>query len=1402
MTGLNRYDGKNIKTFTQSSSDGKTFYNQRIANIEEDNYGNLWLHGFGGVIQLFNKSSHSIKNFPIDFGEYPKSPNYSLFLHDDGFAVLAFEDIGVFVIDIKTEECKLVGKYPFDNQLLELGTQVRSIYATNTDNIWLDMGSGPVYLKIDPDSKKGEFELLSEVTSSNSSSTTLYRKDFTLYFAVEGKGLIKYNIESKAKELIASIDGIDLTKITSISGNDDKIWISTRDKGFLSFSDKTNKLISHTNQYNNKPLVYIYRLFIASDKSVWFRAINFQGIFRFNPVTDHMDFFPFDLKKSEALRSDHVLTFFEEDSKGNIWMGTRQNGVIYFDRQKDRVRQILNNPNNAESLISNRLLSLCIDRGDNIWIGTQFGISRTNIKEKQFNVLIPDKTPDFEFDNKIHNIFEDSYGNIWCSTYSDEIYVYDQNLNIKHIFSEKNGQTNFVGSGYFRIYEDSKGRLWLGSKGEGLFMLDLKKYHNNLSSAKFRQFLPDASKPYAIHGNEIYDIFEDDKQRIWVALHGGGLELILEKENKVQFMPYNQFLEPFCPITIDFGRCLMQDKNGKIWHGGVNGLVSFLPHEKDNMPSAVDFYYFDKNKEQTISYNDVNSVYEDKQGKIWIGTYGGGLNAFNPETEKFDHYTMSDGLSNNIVYATINDRDGNLWISTKNGLSEYITTEDRFVNFTVSEGLPTNEFCETKPFISNGELFFGTIRGIAHFNPADLKLTKALPEIIFTDFLVSNKVLEVNNKGPLTKDINLAKEIKLNYDQNNFSISYATNDFQPSGSQRFVYMLEKFDKEWLKASNNQNITYTNIPAGNYTLKVKLTSGINNKVFKVKELKINVTPPIWRTYWAYLGYFIVSLGLLVFSLNLFRRFNSLRNSLKLEKEITDFKLKFFTNISHELRTPLTLIINPLKEIFGGKELNEKNSGLLQVAYHNANSLLKLVNEILDFRKLQTQKASLHISENEIVSFFKTVTDNFSFVASQKEIHYEQFINVSEKNLWFDPENIEKVIINLLTNAFKFTAAEGKVIVSLFVESEKFSITVEDTGKGFDIENRNKIFNRFYKAESVNRSFFSQGAGIGLSLVEEFVRIHKGSLDVSSEPDKGSKFFISIPGDKNSYSEAELTNSSWEAGSESSSYVKQFHPGLYIQDNNDVQKSGDTILLVEDNDELRYMLVQKLSNYFNIKSAENGKLGLDATKEHSPALIVTDLLMPVMDGTEMTRALKDDFSTCHIPLIMLTAKSATDDKIEGYETGADAYITKPFDFDVLIARINNLLEQRKVLKRKFSNDIEFESRQVAINRKDQEFIEEVNNIVIAHLEDGDFSLQDIYGELGYSKTVFYNKIKALTELNPSQFVRTVKLKEAAKLLKTTDMNISEVAFKIGYADINYFRNQFKKQFDKTPSEFIKG
>lgn len=1398
MSGLNRYDGTSIKSVTQEYSEDSDLFDQRIMSIDEDDFGNLWLDGFAGSIQMFNKVTHEIKNFPVEFGYYPPSSSNGQYLHKDGFAVLAFKDLGVFVVDTKKNGA-LIGKYLFDEETLSHNTYIKGVFAKDRNNIWVSTYSGPLQLNIDTQSSSYKFTHIVQPLNNTHNGTIAYQKNSSVYFAVFGKGLVIHNFEKNTTKIIDSVSGFDLKDIIHLSGHKDQLRISTSENNIMGVSLDGEALLFQENRFNNSPIGRVTNLFNDSDDNIWFRTLNHEGIFRYNPNNNKTSFFPFSFAKSELQSKNNVIRFFKEDKSGNIWFGTTQDGVLFYNKESGLTQNITNNPKDNNSLISNSLQSIYEDQRHNIWLGTQFGISKINLKKKDFRSIIHHSNLVNQFDNKTDALFKDSYGNTWCSTFSGELYVYDNQLQVKQIYSNLKKQHGYTNAVIFSFCEDSKGRLWIGSKGEGVFLLDLKKFSNNLDDARFTHFLPEESS------SEVYDIIEDSKQRIWLASYGKGLLLLIEKNSQFNFLDYNQFLDPFCPFSITQGRCLLEDKEGRLWFGGLNGLINFKVDEQEKLPISVNYFYYKKeNKVKTITYNDIKSLYEDQYGMIWIGTYGGGLNSYDPATKNFNHYNVSDGLANNIVYATINDNQGNLWISTKNGLSKFNLNKKKFINYSTYDGLLSNEFTEAKPFHSDNKLFFGTIKGVSYLNSSDLDSLISYPDILLTDLYIFNKLVNVTNLGPLTKDINVCKTLKLDHTQNSFRLNYSTTDYNSSIKKSIEYKLENFDAQWFQSNKSPNITYTNIPPGEYILKIRFADVLDDISSPQKELSIIITPPFWKTNWAFLIYIALSISIFYIIINVITKIKVLRNNLKIEQEITDFKLRFFTNVSHELRTPLTLIINPVKEVItGNNNLSSTVQSHLKLAYNNANNLLKLINEILDFRKIQTNNAHLKVSEIEVESFFNKITSDFNFVAKTKDIVFETSSNVTEQLYWFDPEKLEKVIINLLTNAFKFTSPKGKVIINLNSAPSFFTIIVEDTGLGMNKEQRERVFQRYYKSDNINGSFFAQGAGIGLCIVEEFVKLHNGSIEVESQPNKGTKFTLTIHGQKERYRKEEIAEqNTWTVGSESRIISSQMENNTIEQKKVGDAEAEHTILLVEDNKELLSMLHQKLCQYFKVYTATNGQEGLNALKKHKPDLIVTDLMMPIMDGIEMTRELKINFDTCHIPVIMLTAKSSNEDKVEGYGIGADSYVLKPFDFEVLIARIGNLLKQRETLKQKFNNDVEFDSRSVAIEKQDQEFLEAAITYVIDHMGDENFNLQDMYATLGFSKTVFYNKIKALTEQSPNHFVRTLKLKEAGKLLKSTNLSISEAAFKVGYSDVNYFRDLFKKQFKMTPSEYMKG
>ena len=1391
FSGLNRYDGNSFKTFRQENSDKTAITDRRVVGIEEDNFGHLWLEGFAGTYRMFDKSTHTTKVFPNDFGYYPTKPAPKLFLHKDGFAVLALNEFGVFVIDTKENPGALLGKFLFDEEKLKNNTTIESIHAKDQNNIWLSTSTGPLQLNINPVTSNYQYNYLAK-PQTQQNPTIHYEITTSLYFVVPGKGLLILDLATGATKIIESINGISLKKLLFVTGYQNQLWISTEDQGVLGISDNGQELLFHIKDLHNSPLKNITRLDVTKKGDLWFYDRQHQEIVYYQPKNAKIRTFSFPTAQI------NYFYFFEEDSDGNLWIGTDEDGLFFYDYTSKQAQNIRNNPKTNTSLTTNSTLSFKEDHNNTIWIGTKFGISKKNLKKNNFNLLVHNSNPLNQFDNSTNAIYKDSYGNLWCGTRSGELYVYDRQLKLKHVFPNNERSSGFENARAFSFCEDSKGRLWIGTKGEGLYYLDLEKYANNLNNAQFIHFYQNG-----LH-SEFYDIIKDSQDRMWFASFGGGFYLLLEKDTQLSLLNYNQFLDPFCPFSIQYGRCLLEDKQGKMWYGGVNGLISFNVDPKENRPGNVNYYSYDsQNQNKAISYSDVSSLYEDREGIIWIGTNGGGLNYLHPETKRINQYTTVDGLPNDIIYSTINDAEGDLWMPTENGLSKFNTKKKTFTNYTSADGLSSNDFTETKPFFLNNKLFLGTIKGVTYFSPSTIDANAAYPSILFTDFLISNDPVQPSSSGPLTQDINNTKSITLEHDQNSFTTIFSTSNYNTNTKGSLEYKLENFNTDWIRTNNN-SMVYTNVPPGEYKLKLRFSKVLEGITSPQKELTVIIKPSLWKTGWAYLIYILLISGVLYIIVRAGIRIKALRNNLKIRQEVNDFKLQFFTNISHELRTPLTLIINPVKEVIrGNTTLSSTTQNHLNLAYNNANILLRLVNQILDFRKLQIDKVQLQVSEVELVSYFYKITNNFNFVAERKDIEFNNTTNVSEHLYWIDPEKLEKVIINLLTNAFKFTALKGKVSIQLLADAQSFTLVVEDTGQGMDQEQRNMLFDRYYKVKSSHRSLFARGAGIGLSIVEEHVKLHHGTIDVESQPEKGTKFTVQIPGQKEGYAKEDIAaQNTWMVGSESGIIATQMESKPMRQPEELLgKKAAHSILLVEDNEELLSMLEQKLCQYYNVYTAVNGVEGLKAVKKYQPDLVVTDLMMPIMNGIEMAKTLKNNFDTCHIPVIMLTAKSSTEDKVEGYDSGADSYISKPFDFDVLISRISNLQGQRKLLKQKFSNDVEFDSRSVAIEKQDQEFIDTVIAYVKDQMGNENFVLQDMYSELGFSKTVFYNKIKGLTALSPNQFVRTIKLKEAGNLLKTSNLSISEAAFKVGYTDINYFRTQFKKQFKMTPSEFIK-
>jgi signal transduction histidine kinase/DNA-binding response OmpR family regulator len=811
----------------------------------------------------------------------------------------------------------------------------------------------------------------------------------------------------------------------------------------------------------------------------------------------------------------------------------------------------------------------------------------------------------------------------------------------------------------------------------------------------------------------------------------------------------------------------------------------------------------------SISDNHISSVFQDSRGLFWVCT-GNGLNLMDRKKNTFRSFHESDGLPSNWVLRMLEDRNHDLWISTMNGISKIKVNWLRggdslvfsFISYQISDGLQGKEFNETAAVsTSKGELLFGGPDGLNSFYPLEIKEDAAISNLVFTNLRIFNNIIrpgeKFNNRVLLEKPIFNTETITLRYRENSFTLDFAAlNYFFPERT-LYSYKLDGFNSRWIETEGRKNFaTYSNLKNGNYTF--RLTGTNSDGIWNENEisLKIKILPPVWKSWYAYIFYTILISGFLVFI-----RFYTLyreRMKMKIEQakidaehihEIDSLKIKFFTNISHELRTPLTLILSPTEQLLL-KMKGKPEEKHLKLVRQNARRLLLMVNQLLDFRKMEVQGFRYQPSYGDIISFLREAVNSFADLSEQKHISLNFSSDVDRLETYFDKDKLEKIIFNLLSNAFKFVHENGKISVNVWLDHgtmhNDFSISdkrirnliieVEDNGIGIAADKIDNLFTGFYQDEG--SGIAEQGNGIGLSLVKEFVRLHDGEITVKSEPDKGSTFVVSLPVKKPDFV-AEV--SSAEVESEGGARNKPI------------------IFIAEDNDDLRFYLKENLRKKYKIYEASNGESALQKILEVIPDLIISDIMMPGIDGIELCRRIKNESTTWHIPLILLSAKYTEQQQLEGIEAGADDYFTKPFNFQILVSKIDNFIKTTKNIRSLYRSKLNIESNNIQITSLDEQFLTKAVSIVEKNMSDAEFTVEALSKEMGMSRTLLYKKILALTGKPPLEFIRLLRMKRAALLLQKSQLNVSEITFRVGFKDPKYFRKQFQKEYGVLPSQF---
>ncbi|MGF7230081.1 hybrid sensor histidine kinase/response regulator transcription factor, partial [Arachidicoccus sp.] len=938
---------------------------------------------------------------------------------------------------------------------------------------------------------------------------------------------------------------------------------------------------------------------------------------------------------------------------------------------------------------------------------------------------------------------------------------------------------------------DHNGILWAGTYFGGL---------NRFDGNKFTHYRHNDNNSSSLSNDNIWDIFEDREQNLWIGTLGGGVDLFDRKEKRFEHFQESPGKPSMLPSN--FISKIIEDKNGDLWIGTGNGVAVFSKNEKKWI------VYQHSIQKNSLSNNYIVSLLADKEGRIWVGTRDG-LNLFNEQKKNFQIFTTADGLPDNRILNIVEDDHQTLWISTLNGLCNIIPKQNKnktvisVINYDEMNNLQNQEFNNNAALkLTDGELIFGGPSGFNIIDPSIIKKTVYQPKIVFTELKILNKIVSsgemVNGRVLLPKSLLNLKALDLKHNENDFSILFASLDFNHSNHEKYAYMLEGFNADWLYTNGvERTATYTNLDPGKYTFKLKALNS-DGSWSHVKKLYLVIEPPFWRTGLAYIIYLLIAGGIffLIRRISLERihmRYELVHQRKEAERihSLEQLKTKFFTNVSHEFRTPLSLVIAPLDKIIN-QTTDEEQRIQLNLVQRNAKRLLNLVNQLLDFRKMEVQEIKLYPAIGDIVAFCKDISHSFRDIAEKKKIQFSYASNVDSLEIYFDKDKIEKILFNLLSNAFKYTHDNGVVSIDLLYKpfgdddaNGTLAIKVKDNGIGIPAEKHQRVFERFFQTD-VPESMVNQGTGIGLAITKEFVRLHNGTISVKSEPEKGTCFTVLLPAKK-----------VFEAP------VRVVVNPIMVNDEEQIESKTTkkkTILIVEDNEDLRFYLKDNLKEQYHIEEATNGKEGWEKIKIGNPDLIVSDIMMPLMDGVELVRKIKTGTPTAHIPIILLTAIGSEEKELEGLKAGANDYVTKPFTFEILNSRIRNLMAQQKLLQNRFQKQIEVNPSEITITSVDQKFMEQALAIVEKHIDNPDFSVEDFSQEMFMSRITLYRKILSLTAKTPIEFIRLIRLKRAAKLLTKSGKSIAEIAYEVGFNNPKIFSKNFKEEFKVTPTQYL--
>lgn len=1366
INGLSRYDGNSFLNFQVGSnlplqSTGNiTLADNRIYSLREDHNDCLWIRTMSEHYSCYDLRQGMFADYT---GKGLLKENYSeSFVASNGDVWLWQDGNGAMRTRMDSKRDFQSVEYKVRNGNLP-NNHVIFITENDQKQIWIGTAKGLTIVNNDE----------ATIINRNLYFSYTFKYKGTIYFLTSNGTIYKYNASKKRLLPIASVGPSDVSGIVPLPH---KCIILTANGG-LDYNPENNRITPNLELASVKE----GKTFTDNKGNYW--IFNHSGHLYQVKTDGHIN----DLwliPAGQLAFIDFERYDVEEASNGIIWISTYGNGLFAYHPQTNELEHFMASVDENSILSSNFLLGVMEDHSGGIWISSEYtGLIRLTVDNTEVTRIFPTNSSLLDRSNTIRVLECTKGGDIIAGTRKGGLYTYDASLHKK--VNDQN-----LATGVYSVATDQRGQTWWGTRGNGLKIGDKWYRHSD-------------ADPSSLAHNHIFSIHCDRRGQMWIATFGGGLDLAVpQKDGSYKFRHF---------LTGNYGnrmvRYITEDANGNLWIATGEGIVIANPDQLTRNPKAYHIFSYTNG---TFCINEIRCIFRDSKKRMWVGTAGGGLNLCTLSKDgndlKYTQYTTSQGLVNNVIQSIQEDKYGRLWVATEYGISKFTPSLSAFENYffasqTLGDVYSENCSCTLK----DGRLIFGTNHGITIIDPGKFKDTHRASSVILTDLYVNGTRATTDSEdSPLEQSLSYSKEIHLKYFQNSIRILFSTLNYSDNEQTKYMYYLENYEKNWSTPSSLDFADFKYLKPGTYILHVKASNGVGLWNNQETTLKIIVSPPFYASAWAIIFYILLFIGAAYTAYRLFWNFTRLQNRIKVEKGLTEYKLVFFTNISHEFRTPLTLMQGSLERLQRIPDLPQSILHPLHSLEKSMDRMSRLINQLLEFRKMQNGKLALSLEETDVIAFLREIFQNFKDAADQKQMQYHFISTVPSYTMFIDKEKLDKITYNLLSNAFKYTPSQGTIELTIHIDDDnahQLRIEVSDTGVGIPKDKQKELFKRFMQS-----SFSGNSIGIGLHLTHELVLVHKGTISYKENDRCGSVFIVCIPTDKSVYQPKDFLvagNVLLKEQHEEEEEQRKYPISLASDDGNPNPINKQKVLVIEDNEDIRQFLKEEIGNYFIVETAADGTAGFDKAKQCDPDLIVCDVLMPGMNGFEVTRRLKSDINTSHIPIILLTALSSEDKHLEGIEAGADAYIPKPFSSKLLMARIFHLIEQRAQLRKKFSNEPGTTHAVLCTSNRDKDFVDRLTVILEGNMADPNFTVDKFAQLMRLGRTVFYKKIRGVTGYSPNEYLRVMRMKKAAELLLSPEnFTVAEVAYKVGINDPFYFSKCFKSQFGIAPSVYQKG